>query len=120
LKRREIFRNQSQANELLASSLDGLQNSTSSALTGLINGTQSLQESFANIGSTIPQQRCKRHCGYGVQYVKSLIVGKAMSFAATAAQIAEAGSLQQHGLLQLWRHLLRPRVKHSLSVFGCL
>jgi hypothetical protein len=31
----EIFRNQSQANELLASSLDGLQNSTSSALTGL-------------------------------------------------------------------------------------
>jgi hypothetical protein len=53
LKRREIFRNQSQANELLASSLDGLQNSTSSALTGLINGTQSLQESFANIGSTI-------------------------------------------------------------------
>jgi hypothetical protein len=25
------------------------------------------------------QQRCKRHCGYGVQYVKSLIVGKAMS-----------------------------------------
>lgn len=29
----------------------------------------------------------------GVQYVKSLIIGKAMSSAATAAQIAEAGAL---------------------------
>ncbi|EFS5285909.1 tail protein (tape measure) [Salmonella enterica] len=89
----EIFRNQSQANELLASSLDGLQNSTSSALTGLINGTQSLQESFANIGSTILNSVVSAIVDMGVQYVKSLIVGKAMSSAATAAQIAEAGSL---------------------------
>ncbi|EAZ9465511.1 tail protein (tape measure) [Salmonella enterica] len=89
----EIFRNQSQANELLAASLDGLQNSTSSALTGLINGTQSLQESFANIGSTILNSVVSAIVDMGVQYVKSLIVGKAMSSAATAAQIAEAGDL---------------------------
>ncbi|ECN5366157.1 tail protein (tape measure) [Salmonella enterica subsp. enterica serovar Virchow] len=89
----EIFRNQSQANELLAASLDGLQNSTSSALTGLINGTQSLQESFANIGSTILNSVVSAIVDMGVQYVKSLIVGKAMSSAATAAQIAEAGAL---------------------------
>ncbi|EPC7535682.1 tail protein (tape measure) [Salmonella enterica subsp. enterica serovar Cubana] len=89
----EIFRNQSQANELLAASLDGLQNSTSSALTGLINGTQSLQESFANIGSTILNSVVRAIVDMGVQYVKSLIVGKAMSSAATAAQIAEAGAL---------------------------
>ncbi|EIY7906726.1 TPA: tail protein (tape measure) [Salmonella enterica] len=89
----EIFRNQSQANELLAASLEGLQNSTSSALTGLINGTQSLQESFANIGSTILNSVVSAIVDMGVQYVKSLIVGKAMSSAATAAQIAEAGAL---------------------------
>ncbi|ECJ7728782.1 TPA: hypothetical protein H1S40_002045 [Salmonella enterica] len=89
----EIFRNQSQANELLAASLDGLQNSTSSALTGLINGTQSLQESFANIGSTILNSVVSAIVDMGVQYVKSLIIGKAMSSAATAAQIAEAGAL---------------------------
>ncbi|EAA6003062.1 tail protein (tape measure) [Salmonella enterica subsp. enterica serovar Oranienburg] len=89
----EIFRNQCQANELLAASLDGLQNSTSSALTGLINGTQSLQESFANIGSTILNSVVSAIVDMGVQYVKSLIVGKAMSSAATAAQIAEAGAL---------------------------
>ncbi|HEF0000080.1 TPA: tail protein (tape measure), partial [Citrobacter freundii] len=89
----EIFRNQSQANELLAASLEGLQSSTSSALTGLINGTQSLQESFANIGSTILNSVVSAIVDMGVQYVKSLIVGKAMSSAATAAQIAEADSL---------------------------
>ncbi|EBL5669984.1 tape measure protein, partial [Salmonella enterica] len=38
----EIFRNQSQANELLASSLEGLQSGATNALTGLISGTQSL------------------------------------------------------------------------------
>ncbi|MEC5372514.1 tail protein (tape measure) [Pseudocitrobacter sp. MW920760] len=89
----EIFRNQSQANELLAASLEGLQSSTSSALTGLINGTQSLQESFANIGSTILNSVVSAIVDMGVQYVKSLIIGKAMSSAATAAQIAEAGAL---------------------------
>ncbi|ECF4113004.1 tail protein (tape measure), partial [Salmonella enterica subsp. enterica serovar Senftenberg] len=76
-----------------AASLDGLQNSTSSALTGLINGTQSLQESFANIGSTILNSVVSAIVDMGVQYVKSLIIGKAMSSAATAAQIAEAGAL---------------------------
>nr|EIL0118091.1 tape measure protein [Salmonella enterica]EIL0127506.1 tape measure protein [Salmonella enterica] len=89
----EIFRNQSQANELLASSLDGLQSGASSAITGLINGTQSLQESFANIGSTILNSVVSAIVDMGVQYVKSLIIGKAMSSAATAAQIAEAGAL---------------------------
>lgn len=89
----EIFRNQSQANELLAASLEGLQNSTSSALTGLINGTQSLRESFANIGSTILNSVVSAIVDMGVQYVKSLIMGKAMSSAATAAQIAEASAL---------------------------
>ncbi|EBB7773160.1 tape measure protein [Salmonella enterica subsp. enterica serovar Tennessee] len=89
----EIFRNQSQANELLASSLDGLQSGASSAITGLINGTQSLQESFANIGSTILNSVVSAIVDMGVQYVKSLIIGKAMSSAATDAQIAEAGAL---------------------------
>lgn len=89
----EIFKNQSQANELLASSLDGLQSGASNAITGLLNGTQSLQESFANLGSTILNSVVSSLVEMGIQYVKSLIMGKAMSAAATASQIAEAGAL---------------------------
>lgn len=82
----EIFRNQSQANELLASSLDGLQSGASSAITGLINGTQSLQESFANIGTTILNSVVGSLVQMGMEYVKSAVM--AQSANATAATSA--------------------------------
>ncbi|MDU3898850.1 MAG: tail protein (tape measure), partial [Enterobacter sp.] len=84
----EIFRNQSQANELLASSLDGLQSGASSAITGLINGTQSLQESFANIGTTILNSVVGSLVQMGIEYVKSAVM--AQSANATAATSAAA------------------------------
>lgn len=84
----EIFRNQSQANELLASSLDGLQSGASSAITGLINGTQSLQESFANIGTTILNSVVGSLVQMGMEYVKSAVM--AQSANATAATSAAA------------------------------
>lgn len=84
----EIFRNQSQANELLASSLDGLQSGASSAITGLINGTQSLQESFANIGTTILNSVVGSLVQMGMEYVKSVVM--AQSANATAATSAAA------------------------------
>ncbi|MDF9165063.1 phage tail length tape measure family protein [Enterobacter hormaechei] len=84
----EIFRNQSQANELLASSLDGLQSGASSAITGLINGTQSLQESFANIGTTIQNSVVGSLVQMGMEYVKSAVM--AQSANATAATSAAA------------------------------
>ncbi|NUL36643.1 tail protein (tape measure) [Kosakonia sacchari] len=86
----EIFRNQSQANELLASSLDGLQSGASSAITGLINGTQSLQEAFANIGSTILNSVVSSLVQMGMEWVKSQLMGQAAAAASLAATVAQA------------------------------
>ncbi|MDT8984945.1 tape measure protein [Salmonella enterica] len=49
----EEWQQQSEINNMLGSAIDSLQGGATNAITGLINGTQSLQESFANIGSTI-------------------------------------------------------------------
>lgn len=89
----EEWQQQSEINNMLGAAIDSLQGGATNAITGLINGTQSLQESFANIGSTILNSVVSAIVDMGVQYVKSLIIGKAMSSAATAAQIAEAGDL---------------------------
>ncbi|HCL4717317.1 TPA: tape measure protein [Salmonella enterica] len=89
----EEWQQQSEINNMLGSAIDSLQGGATNAITGLINGTQSLQESFANIGSTILNSVVSAIVDMGVQYVKSLIIGKAMSSAAPAAQIAEAGAL---------------------------
>ncbi|EHH5603358.1 tape measure protein [Salmonella enterica subsp. enterica serovar Montevideo] len=89
----EEWQQQSEINNMLGVAIDSLQGGATNAITGLINGTQSLQESFANIGSTILNSVVSAIVDMGVQYVKSLIIGKAMSSAATAAQIAEAGAL---------------------------
>lgn len=89
----EIFRNQSQANELLASSLDGLQSGASSALTGLINGTQSVQEAFANIGSTILNSVVSSLVQMGMEYVKSSIMASTANSTAAASAAATGASI---------------------------
>lgn len=86
----EIFRNQNTANELLASSLDGVQSSASSAITGLLNGTQSLQEAFANIGSTILNSVVSSLVQMGLEWVKSQVMGQAAATAGLAATLAQA------------------------------
>ncbi|EKF5671190.1 hypothetical protein OZR50_004643, partial [Salmonella enterica subsp. enterica serovar Montevideo] len=80
----EIFRNQSQANELLASSLEGLQSGATNALTGLISGTQSLQEAFANIGTTILNSVVGSLVQMGIEWVKSQLMGQAAAAASLA------------------------------------
>ncbi|EDV1086875.1 tape measure protein [Salmonella enterica subsp. enterica] len=86
----EIFRNQSQANELLASSLEGLQSGATNALTGLISGTQSLQEAFANIGTTILNSVVGSLVQMGIELVKSQLMGQAAAAASLASTIAQA------------------------------
>ncbi len=86
----EIYRNQSEANELLASSLEGLQSGASSALTGLINGTQSLQEAFANIGSTILNSVITSLVQMGIEWVKAQLMGQAAATASLAFTTAQA------------------------------
>ncbi|WP_313105222.1 tape measure protein [Pseudescherichia vulneris] len=86
----EIFRNQSQANEMLASSLDGLQSGASSAITGLLSGTQSLQEAFANIGTTILNGVVSSLVQMGMEWVKSQLMGQAAAAASLASTMAQA------------------------------
>lgn len=86
----EIYRNQSEANELLAVSLEGFQSGATNAITGLINGTQSLQEAFANIGSTILNSVVGALVQMGVEWVKSQLMGQATAAASLALTTAQA------------------------------
>ncbi len=86
----EIYRNQSQANELLASSIDSLQSGATNALTGLINGTQNLEEAFANIGTTILGSVIGALVEMGMQWVKSQLMGQAAAAASLATTMAQA------------------------------
>lgn len=86
----EIYRNQSAGNELLATSLEGLQSGASSALTGLINGTQSLQEAMANVGSTILNSVIGSLVEMGMQWVKIQLMGQAAAAASLTSTMAQA------------------------------
>lgn len=86
----EIYRNQSTGNELLATSLEGLQSGATNALTGLINGTQSLQEAMANVGSTIINSVISSLVEMGMQWVKNQVMGQAAAAASLASTMAQA------------------------------
>ncbi|EAN3839754.1 TPA: tail protein (tape measure) [Salmonella enterica] len=86
----EIYRNQSQANELLVSSIDGLQSGATNALTGLTNGTQNLEEAFANVGTTILGSVIGALVEMGMQWVKSQLMGQAAAAASLASTMAQA------------------------------
>ncbi|WP_199756203.1 phage tail length tape measure family protein [Candidatus Pantoea deserta] len=91
----EIYKNQSAANSLLADAVDSLQGGAANAITGLLNGTQSLSEAFANIGTTILGSVVSGLVEMGLQYVKNMLMGQAAaaaSLAATAAQATAAAS----------------------------
>lgn len=86
----EIYRNQSTGNELLATSLEGLQSGATNALTGLINGTQSLQEAMANVGSTIINSVISSLVEMGMQWVKNQVMGQAAAAASLASTMVQA------------------------------
>ena len=86
----EIYRNQSAGNELLATSLEGLQSGATNALTGLINGTQSLQEAMANVGSTIINSVISSLVEMGMQWVKNQVMVQAAAAASLASTMAQA------------------------------
>lgn len=89
----EIYRNQSTGNELLATSLEGLQSGATNALTGLINGTQSLQEAMANVGSTIINSVIGSLVEMGMQWVKNQVIAQTANSAAAASAAATGASI---------------------------
>ncbi|MDE7680337.1 hypothetical protein NVR42_24555, partial [Enterobacter hormaechei] len=86
----EIYRNQSTTNQLMADAVDSLQGGATNAITGLINGTQSLQESLANIGTTILNSVVGGFVQMGVEWVKSQLMGQAAAAASLASTMAQA------------------------------
>ncbi|MDK9982151.1 tape measure protein [Enterobacter asburiae] len=86
----EIYRNQSTTNQLMADAVDSLQSGATNAITGLINGTQSLQESFANIGTTILSSVVGSLVQIGIEWVKSQLMGQAAATASLASTMAQA------------------------------
>lgn len=86
----EIYRNQSAANSLLADAVDSLQGGATNAITGLLNGTQSLSEAFANIGSTILNSVVGGLVEMGLQYVKNMLMGQVAASAALGATATQA------------------------------
>ncbi|MGJ7327295.1 tape measure protein [Morganella morganii] len=90
----EIWRNQSQANQFLADGLDALGQRSSNVLTGLITGAQSLNDAFRNVASTIVDEAVGALVQMGMQQIKNMVVGEAMSTAAQASTVAQAVAVQ--------------------------
>lgn len=86
----EIFRNQTMANELLAVSLESMQSGATNAITGLLNGTQSLSEAFANLGTSVINGVVSSLVQMGTQWVMSAMMGQAAQTGAIAANQAAA------------------------------
>ena len=91
----EIWRNQSDANEFLASSLEGLASSATSTISGLASGTMTATQAMQNFANVILNEAIGSLVQMGMQYVKNAIVAQSASSATTAAQITEAIALAE-------------------------
>lgn len=89
----EIYKNQNEANELLASTIEGLASSTTSTISGLLSGTMSATEAMQNFANVVLNQVVGTLVSMGLQYVKSAVMGQTASSAATSAQLVEAAML---------------------------
>ncbi|ELF4899853.1 tape measure protein [Salmonella enterica] len=86
----EECQQQSEINSMLGAAVDSLQGGATNAITGLINGTQSLQEAFANIGTTILNSVVGSLVQMGIEWVKSQLMGQAAAAASLASTMAQA------------------------------
>ncbi|HGL6971413.1 TPA: tape measure protein [Enterobacter hormaechei] len=88
----EEWQQQSQINSMIGAAVDSLLGGATSAITGLINGTQSLRESFANIGTTILNSVVGSFVQMGIEWAKSQLMGQAAAAASLAATTAQASA----------------------------
>lgn len=86
----DIWRNQSQANQFLADGVDALGQRSANVITGLLTGTQSLNDAFRNVALTIVDQAVGALVQMGMQQVKNMITENAMRKASNAQAVAEA------------------------------
>ena len=83
---------QNMATQLFADTLQTSMNTVSSSITGIINGTQTLNEALGNIANTVLSSVVQSFVQMGVDWVKSAVMGAAAQTSAiattTAAQTA--------------------------------
>lgn len=86
---------QNMATQLFAETLQTSMNTVSSSITGIINGTQTLNEALGNIANTVLSSVVQSFVQMGVEWVKSAIMGQTAQVAAvqagTAAQVTGIG-----------------------------
>ncbi|WP_234105882.1 tail protein (tape measure) [Enterobacter bugandensis] len=83
---------QNVATQLFADTLQTSMNTVSSSITGILNGTQSLNDALGNIANTVLSSVVQSFVQMGVEWVKSAVMGAAAQTSAiattTAAQTA--------------------------------
>ncbi|EAC1964592.1 tape measure protein [Escherichia coli] len=88
----EQFRAQGGINGLIGDMTDGLSGGATNAVVGLLNGTQNLENAFANIGTTILGKVVGSIAEMGTEYVKQMILSEAASASAMGGQAATAAA----------------------------
>ncbi|HBA6872485.1 TPA: tail tape measure protein, partial [Escherichia coli] len=79
-------------NGLIGDMTDGLSGGATNAVVGLLNGTQNLENAFANIGTTILGKVVGSIAEMGAEYVKQMILSEAASASAMGGQAATAAA----------------------------
>ncbi|HBU7189863.1 TPA: tape measure protein [Escherichia coli] len=88
----EQFTAQGGINGLIGDMADGLSGGATNAVVGLLNGTQNLENAFANIGTTILGKVVGSIAEIGAEYVKQMILSEAASATAMSGQAATAAA----------------------------
>lgn len=88
----QIYKAQSESNELLGTAIESLGGGASNAITGLLNGTQSLSEAFANLGSAVLNGVVSSLVEMGIRWVESAVMGQTAQQTAIAANQATAAA----------------------------
>ncbi|MGK4439152.1 tape measure protein [Yersinia proxima] len=86
----ELLSQQSLGYDMLTSAVDSFAGNASNAITGLLTGTMSVSDAMRSLGNTILNQVINGIVQMGVEWVKNLIIQKAMGAAVSAASAAEA------------------------------
>lgn len=89
----ELLSQQSVGYDMLTSAVDSFAGNASNAITGLLTGTMSVSDAMRSLGNTILNQVINGIVQMGVEWVKNLIIQKAMGAAVSAASAAEAAGV---------------------------
>lgn len=89
-----LFTQQSTGYQALGAAVDGFGQSASSALTGVITGSENLSSALQNIGNTVLNSVVQTFVEMGLQWVKSAIMGSvAQETASAQAAAAQAAGI---------------------------